>query len=169
MNPYLQNVLQPQLAELNRQSQINLQPSLAKLTSAGGYGGGRQAIMESESNRNLLNAQNTAIGQGYSNAYDKGMQQFNTEQGQAKTLADMMAGQGAVNRGIESEGVAADKAAFEEARANPYKMVQYQQSLLQGLPLAAQSYQGIEPTALVKAAQGATSVNGLLKALGLID
>lgn len=76
---------------------------------------------------------------------------------------------GAQQRGIESEGIAADRAAFEEARANPYKMVQYQQSLLQGLPLAAQSYQGIEPTALVKAAQGATTVNQLLKNLGLIS
>jgi len=76
---------------------------------------------------------------------------------------------GAQQRGIESEGIAADRAAFEEARANPYKMVQYQQSLLQGLPLAAQSYQGIEPTALVKAAQGATTVNALLKNLGLIS
>ena len=76
---------------------------------------------------------------------------------------------GAQQRGIESEGIAADKAQFEEARANPYKMVQYQQSLLQGLPLAAQSYQGIQPTALVKAAQGATTINGLLQALGLIE
>jgi hypothetical protein len=36
--------------------------------------------------------------------------------------------------------VAADKTAFEAERDNPYKMVQYQQSLLQGLPLSAQSY-----------------------------
>lgn len=76
---------------------------------------------------------------------------------------------GAQQRGIESEGIAADKAQFEEARANPYKMVQYQQSLLQGLPLAAQSYQGIEPSALLKASQGATTVNALLKNLGLIS
>jgi len=82
-------------------------------------------------------------------------------------LAQQLAA-GAQERGIESEGIAADKAAFEEARANPYKMVQYQQSLLQGLPLSAQSYQGIEPTALVKAAQGATTVNQLLQNLGLI-
>ena len=76
---------------------------------------------------------------------------------------------GTQQREIESEGIAADKKQFEEARANPYKMIQYQQSLLQGAPLAAQTYQGIEPTALVKAAQGATSVNQLLKNLGLID
>ena len=74
---------------------------------------------------------------------------------------------GGQQRGIESEGIAADKAQFEEARANPYKMVQYQQSLLQGLPLAAQSYQGISPSALTQAAQGASTVNQLLKNLGL--
>jgi hypothetical protein len=75
---------------------------------------------------------------------------------------------GGQQRGIESEGIAADKAAFEEARVNPYKMVQFQQSLLQGLPLSAQSYQGISPSALTKAAQGATTVDSLLRNLGLI-
>jgi hypothetical protein len=167
MNPYLQNVLQPQLAELSRQSQINLQPGLAKLTAAGGYGGGRQAIMESESNRNLLNAQNKTIGEGYANAYDKAMQQFNTEQGQSKTLVDMMAGQGATDRGITAEGIAADKAQFEEARENPYKMVQYQQSLLQGMPLSAQAYNTTGESALVAASKGAKTVEELLKALGI--
>jgi len=167
MNPYLQNVLTPQLEELRRQNDITNMNTNAKLTQAGAFGGGRQAIMNSENNRNLLQAQNQAIGTGYANAYDKGMQQFNTEQGQANTLANMMATQGATQRGIESEGIAADKAQFEEARANPYKMVQYQQSLLQGLPLAAQSYQGISPSALTSAAQGATTVAQLLKNLGI--
>jgi hypothetical protein len=167
MNPYLQSVLNPQLDELRRQSQINMQPGLAKMTQAGGYGGGRQAIMESEANRNLLQEQNKTVGLGYANAYDKAMGQFNTEQGQANTLANMMAQQGATDRGITSEGVAADKAAFEEARANPYKQVQFQQSLLQGLPLAAQSYNIAQPSALSSAAQGATTVNQLLKNLGL--
>jgi hypothetical protein len=165
MNPYLKNVLDPQLEELRRQSQINLQPSLAKLTSAGGFGGGRQAIMESEAGRNLLNAQNTAIGTGYANAYDKAMQQFNTEQGQAKTLADMMAGQGATNRAIEAEGVAADKAQFEEARANPFKMVQFQQSLLSGMPINAMDYTVQDPSTLTKVAQGVNTVDELLKVL----
>jgi hypothetical protein len=167
MNPYLQSVLNPQLDELQRRSQINLQPDLAKLTQAGGFGGGRQAIMQSEANRNLLQEQNKTVGQGYASAFDKAMGQFNTEQGQAKTLVDMMSGQGATDRSIDAEGIAADKKQFEEARANPYKMVEFQQSLLQGLPLAAQSYQGISPTALTKAAQGATTVNALLKNLGL--
>ena len=139
MNPYLQSVLQPQLEELRRQSQMNLQPGLAKLTQAGGFGGGRQAIMESEANRNLLQAQNQAIGTGYANAYDKAMQQFNTEQGQAKTLADMMTGAGQTQRGIEQEGITADYNEFLAQRDYPQKMLQFQQSMLQGLPISTVS------------------------------
>jgi hypothetical protein len=134
MNPYLQNVLTPQLDELRRQSQANLQPGLAKLTQAGGFGGGRQAIMESEANRNLLQQQNQTIGQGYANAYDKAMQQFNTEQGQAKTLVDMLGQQGAVQRGITAEGTAADLAEFEKQRQYPYQQVQFQRDMISGLP-----------------------------------
>jgi hypothetical protein len=167
MNPYLQSVLQPQLAEMRRQAEITNQSGLGALTKSGAFGGGRQAIMESEAGRNLLNAQNTAIGQGYSNAYDKAMQQFNTEQGQSMGLANLMAGQGGIERGIESEGIAADKAAFEEARANPYKMVQFQQSLLSGLPLAAQNINTAQPTTFQQILGGAGSVASLLNNLGL--
>jgi len=135
MNPYLQSVLQPQLEELRRQSQVNLQPMLGKLTQAGGYGGGRQAIMESEANRNLLQEQNKTVGQGYANAYDKAMQQFNTEQGQAKTLADMMAEQGGQQRNIEQQGISADYNEFLAQRDDPMKKTQFLNSLLQGLPI----------------------------------
>ena len=139
MNPYLQSVLQPQLEELRRQSQINLQPALAKMTQSGAYGGGRQAIMESEANRNLLQQQNQAIGTGYANAYDKAMQQFNTEQGQAKTLADLMGQAGTTQRGIEQEGITADYNEFLAQRDYPQKMLQFQQSMLQGLPISTVS------------------------------
>ena len=148
MNPYLQSVLQPQLEELRRQSQMNMQPGMAKLTQAGGYGGGRQAIMESEANRNLLQEQNKAIGTGYASAYDKAMQQFNTEQGQAKTLADMMSGAGAQQRGIEQEGISADYNEFLAQRDYPQKMLQFQQSMLQGLPISTVSTSPASQTGL---------------------
>ncbi len=204
MNPYLEASLKPQLEEARRQSQITQAQNAAKMTQAGAFGGGRQAILDAETQRNLGTNLANITGQGYSTAYDKAMAQFNADQarkmqeaqygagfglqglqtglqaaqaqgglgatqastGLANLNAQLAAGQ--QQRGIESEGIAADKAQFEEARANPYKMVQYQQSLLQGLPLAAQSYQGIEPSALIKASQGATTVNALLKNLGLI-
>jgi hypothetical protein len=172
MNPYLQSVLQPQLEELRRQSQINLQPSMAKMTQAGGYGGGRQAIMESEANRNLLQQQNQAIGTGYSNAYDKAMGQFNTEQGQAKTLADLMGQAGTTQRGIEQEGITADYNEFLAQRDYPQKMLQFQQSMLQGLPISTVSTSPASQTGLgsLQSTVGTLgSTYDLLKKLKVID
>jgi len=168
MNPYLQSVLQPQLEELRRQSQLNLQPNLAKMTQAGGYGGGRQAIMESEANRNLLQQQNQAIGTGYANAFDKAMQQFNTEQGQAKTLADLMGTAGAQQRGIEQEGITADYNEFLAQRDYPMKQTQYLQSMLQGLPLSTVSNIPQSQTAAQQAVGGMQTVYGMLQNLGVI-
>ena len=168
MNPYLQGVLQPQLEELRRQSQINLQPNLAKLTQAGGYGGGRQAIMQSEADRNLLQAQNQAIGTGYSNAYDKAMQQFNTEQGQAKTLADLMGQAGGQQRGIEQEGITADYNEFLAQRDDPIKKVQFLQSMLQGLPISTVSNVPQAQTGSQQAVGGMATVYQMLQNLGVI-
>jgi hypothetical protein len=62
---------------------------------------------------------------------------------------------GAQQRGIEAEGIAADKAAFEEARENPFKMLQFQQSLLQGMPITATNYNMAQPSTLQEILAGA--------------
>ena len=165
MNPYLQSVLQPQLEELRRQSQINLQPGLAKMTQAGGYGGGRQAIMESEANRNLLQEQNKTIGQGYASAYDKAMGQFNTEQGQARTLADMLSGAGSQQRGIEQEGITADYNEFLAQRDYPQKMLQFQQSMLQGLPISTVSNQPAQQSGIGQLSSTVGGLGNILESL----
>jgi hypothetical protein len=182
MNPYLQAALDPQLAEARRQSQITQTQNAGKLTGAGAYGGGRQAIMDAETQRNLATNLANITGQGYASAYDKAMQQFNTEQQaaqQAQNLTNQygfnvlgqQAGLGQAQRGIESEAVAADKAQFEEERLNPYKMVQFQQSLLSGLPLAAQTYNTAQPSWLQSLAQGTTfganTLDSILQTLGI--
>jgi hypothetical protein len=148
MNPYLQSVLDPQMAELRRQNDITNMQANAKLTGAGAFGGGRQAIMNAENNRNLMMEQNKTVGQGYANAYDKAMQQFNTEQGQAKTLADLMGQAGAQQRGIEQEGITADYNEFLAQRDYPQKMLQFQQSMLQGLPISTVSTSPASQTGL---------------------
>jgi hypothetical protein len=68
---------------------------------------------------------------------------------------------GTQQRDIASQGVAAEQAAFNAERDNPYKMVQFQQSLLQGLPLNAQSY-NIMNSPYNAAAGAASTINTLL-------
>ena len=161
MNPYLQSVLDPQMAELRRQNEITNMASNAKATGMGAFGGGRQAIMNAENNRNLMQEMNKTVGQGYASAYDKGMGQFNIEQAQGMGLARLMADQGGQQRGIEAEGIAADKAAFEAARENPYKMLQFQQSMLQGMPISATNIETATPSKLQQAMAGAGGLAGM--------
>ncbi len=55
---------------------------------------------------------------------------------------------GDTERAIEAEGIAADIAQFESERDDPYKKLQYQQSLLQGLPVQAQTRDYVEQSGL---------------------
>jgi hypothetical protein len=234
MNPYLQSALEPKLAEARRQADISRIGDAGRLTKAGAFGGSRQAIMESEGRRNLMDKQNEMLTSGYSTAYDKAMQQFNADQlreldvqkareqagqfgygqtaDQAKTAADLalrastanqsaaltasqinsaaasaadtnrlqaLLGQGnlglsqlnqlttlgGIERGIESEGIAADKTQFEEARLNPFNMIQFEQSLLSGMPLTAQSYNMPSQSDLQQFASGAITAEQFLAIL----
>jgi hypothetical protein len=166
MNPYLQSVLNPQLDELRRQSQITQMGNNAKMSQAGAFGGGRQAIMDAENQRNLMMEQNKTVGQGYANAYDKAMGQFNTEQGQSKTLADMMSQQGQAQRGIEQEGITSDYNEFLAQRDYPQKQLQFQQSMLQGMPISTVTNQSAPQSSLGQLTSTVGGLGSLMDALG---
>ena len=176
MSPYMQMAIEPQIAEAQRQAEIKRVQQASRLGKAGAYGGGRQAIMESELDRNLLRNVADIYGTGIEKAYTQGMGQFNKEELARKQAQEMLntygfdvfAAQrkaGEEQRGIESEGIAADYAQFKEERDYPYKQLQYQQSLLEGLPVGVQSYEYSEPSglsALLAGAQGGTDIYTLL-------
>jgi hypothetical protein len=175
MNPYIQASLDPQLAELKRQSDIARLDDAGRLTRAGAFGGSRQAIMESEGRRNLLDKQQALIGLGYKTAYDTGLGQFNKEREAEETSrrfsadfglksVNQLADLGAIQRGITSEGLGADKAQFQEERDFAYKMPQYQLGLLSGLPIGA-STASVNPDALSKMQSDIGGLASLYKTL----
>ena len=155
MNPYLSASLQPQIDEARRQSQITQQQNAGRMTQAGAFGGSRGAIMDAETQRSLGANLANITGTGYNTAYDKAMAQFNAEQGRGldtqkateasrqysadfglKSLNDLMQA-GATQRGIEGEGIAADKRQFEEQQARPYTNLEFQRKMLTDLPIGA--------------------------------
>jgi hypothetical protein len=166
MNPYLSAVLTPQLEELRRQSQITQMGTAGKLAQAGAYGGSRQAIMDAETQRNLLQEQNKAIGTGYANAYDRAMGQFNTEQQQAKTLADMMEDAGQKQRGIEQEGITAVQKQYETELLDPFTKLRFQKEMLQGLPVATTATTANQST-MGQLGGSFEDIGKLMKQLGL--
>jgi hypothetical protein len=141
MNPYLMASLNPQLDEARRQAEISRVEQAGRLTRAGAYGGGRQAIMESELNRNLLRNLGDITGKGYATAFEQGRSQFNTEQDQAMQAARQaqmfgleglreQLGAGTTQRGIEQEGITADINQFREERDYPQAMTQFMRNII---------------------------------------
>jgi hypothetical protein len=182
MNPYLTAALQPQIDEARRQSQITQQQNAAKMTQAGAFGGSRGAIMDTETQRALGANLANITGTGYNTAYDKAMAQFNAEQGRGldtqkateesrrysadfglKSLSDLMAA-GATQRGIEGEGIAADKKQFEEQQAYPFNMVEFQRKLVEGLPTGA-STTAVNQDAVSKMQSDVSGLASLYKTL----
>jgi hypothetical protein len=125
----------------------NLGTNLANITAQGyntAYGNAQQqfnadtnrAVGQQQFGANLgLQGLQGAVGAATAQGQLGALQ---NQTGLANLNTQMQAG--ATQQGIEQAGVTADQAAFTAERDNPYKMVQYQQSLLQGLPITANNY-----------------------------
>ena len=178
MNPYMQGAVDVQNTEARRQADISRVADNARLTQAGGYGGGRQAIMEAENRRNLGTLQNANQLTGLNTAYDKAVQQQlatanmgmtaqqNTEAskqfGAGYGLSSLGAQEtaGDKQRAIEQQGIDASRAQFEEERADPYKKLQFLQTMFSGMPVATNTV-----TPNTSSASRTEDLLGLLKTL----
>lgn len=178
MSPYIGAALEPQIAEAQRQAEIQRVQNASRLGKAGAFGGSRQAIMESEGQRNLLRNLADIYGTGMQQAYTQGMGQFNVEQDRAQQAQDLtnrfglsaLGAQqmgGGLQRDIEQQGIAADYAQFQEERDFPYKQVQYQQSLLQDLPISAAQTEYIGQSDLAELLGYGGTIAEILSTLGI--
>jgi len=180
MSPFITASLEPQIAEAQRQAQIQQVQNASRLGKAGAFGGGRQAIMDSETQRNLARNLKDIRNVGGQQAFTQGMNQFNIEQNRAQqtqndlntyglqALAAQQQG-GAEQRAIEQQGVMADIAQFTEERDFPLRQTQFQQSLLKGLPIGAQSNEYADTSGLSDFLGSAGGILGLLQALNIVQ
>ncbi len=179
MSPYLQGALQPQYDAARRQADIAQEELQSRYGKAGAFGGSRQGIAEAELQRGLLDRMAGITGAGYQDAFQQAQNQFNIEQNRAQqaqndlntyglqALAAQQQG-GAEQRAIEQQGVMADIAQFTEERDFPLRQTQFQQSLLKGLPIGAQSNEYADTSALSDFLGSAGGILGLLQALNIV-
>lgn len=105
MNPYMQNVVNTQNTEAQRQADIASQNRGAAASRAGAFGGARQAIENSEAQRNLSTLMNTNQATGSQNAYNSAIQnmQFGSNLG-LQGLANAQSGYGLANQAAGTLG-----------------------------------------------------------------
>ena len=83
---------------------------------------------------------------------------------------DVLAAQteaGGVQRGIASEGIAADYEEYIKEQDYDYKQLQFLHSLLQGMPLSAQSRSYTEPSQIDELVNAGYDLETILKLVGL--
>ena len=183
MSPYMSAVTDIEAREARREADIGRQAEQGRLARAGAYGGSRQAIMESERQRNLGTQIGDIRAKGLQSAYDRAMEQrlaeaglgltaqkygeeskqFGAEYG-LKSLADQLAA-GKEQRRIAQEPLDFGYQQFEKSVAAPREAATYMSSLLQGLPVRSNMYTpGTEGQSAASAA-----IQGGLGAYNLMD
>lgn len=181
MNPYIQQSLAPQLAMLNQQQALQGQGIAAGAVGKGAFGGNREALAQGLNAQNFDLARQSAIGQGYNQAFNQaqqamqygaglGLQGLQTANQAAAGLGQVGSAQNQANLGI----LGLQNQLGTQQYNLPYQNLQFMQSMLQGLPVASQTAQGWQapPNALSQVAGlGSTLVGGvgLANKLGLFD
>jgi hypothetical protein len=164
MNPYMNQILAPQLAEANRQYDIGATRQQSAATQAGAFGGSREAIMAAENERNRNTGLNQIYGQGLNTAYTNAQNQYNQNlqnQLAGYGMANQAAGQlgqlgqnqyqqgmginqlqsqyGGQQQALQQQGLTQAYGDFTNQQNYPYKQLGFMADLVRGLPLGQQS------------------------------
>jgi hypothetical protein len=164
MNPYMNQILAPQLAEANRNYDIGATKQQSAATQAGAFGGSREAIMAAENERNRNTGLNQIYGQGLNTAYTNAQNQYNQNlqnQLAGYGMANQAAGQlgqlgqnqyqqgmgintlqnqyGGQQQALQQQGLSQSYQDFLNQQNYPYKQLGFMSDLIRGLPLGQQS------------------------------
>jgi hypothetical protein len=147
MSPYMQNVLDIQMREAQRQADIARQGRAAQAVRSGAFGGSREAIMEAEAARNLAQQKGDIQATGLQQAFQQAQQQFNVEEQarlgaqQANVQAGLQAGIAGGQLGLQAAAQQFQQAGFDAQTA--MQMAQLQQARQQQAVQQSQLYSGI--------------------------
>ena len=146
MSPYMQNVVDIQTREAQRQADIAGTQRGAQAAGAGAFGGSRQAIMDAEAARNLATQKGDIQAQGSQAAYQQAQAQFNAEQQRTQQAQQMAEQSKQYGAGLGMQGI--QQAGSMAAQLGGLGQQQYSQQM--GL-LGAQSQAGAQQQQLEQA------------------
>jgi hypothetical protein len=105
MSPYMENVVQRQQSDAQRQADIARQTQGAQAARAGAFGGSGDYLMRSQAAGNLARQKGDIQATGLQNAYTAAMNQFNAQQGQNQAAQQLNAQQQQFGAGLGLQGL----------------------------------------------------------------
>jgi hypothetical protein len=139
MSPYMQNVVDIQQREAQRQADIAGTARGQKYARAGAFGGARQAIENAEAARNLAMQKGDIQATGLQAAYQQAQQQFNAEQA-ARLQAQLANQQAGITMGGQNLQAALGTQQFGAQQDLQARLAE-QQARMQAQQMAEQSRQ----------------------------
>lgn len=139
MSPYMQNVVDIQKREAGRQSDIAGTQQQAQAAQAGAFGGGRDAIMRAERERNLGQQMNDIQAKGSQAAFDQASNQFRQGITQQSGLAQMQGQMGAQQQQQAQRPLDVAYQDFQNQQNYPYKQLGFMSDMVNRLPLGQKS------------------------------
>lgn len=105
MSPYMENVVQRQQSDAQRQADIARQTQGAQAARAGAFGGSGDYLMRSQMAGNLARQKGDIAATGLQNAYTQAQQQFNQSQAQNLAANQLNAQQQQFGAGLGLQGL----------------------------------------------------------------
>ena len=139
MSPYMQNVVDIQKREAGRQSDIAGTQQQAQATQSGAFGGGRDAIMRAERERNLGQQMNDIQAKGSQSAFDQASNQFRQGITQQSGLAQMQGQMGQQQQQQAQRPLDTAYQDFLNQQNYPYKQLGFMSDMVNKLPLGQKS------------------------------
>jgi hypothetical protein len=159
MSPYMQQVVDQQMASAQRQADIAGTQRGAQAVRAGAFGGSRQAIENAEAARALASQKGQIQATGLQSAFERGQQQFNQEQatrlsaaqalgqlggqqfGQEMGITGQQAEFGAQQRAATQDILSTQYQDFLNQQRAPYDQLAFMTSMIRGTPMGGTTAQ----------------------------
>jgi hypothetical protein len=140
MSPYMQNVVQAEQQDAQRQADIANQGLGAQFANSGAFGGGRFGVQQAQNAQNLALQKQGIEAAGLQNAFQNAQQaqQFKANYDINAMNAQLQAG--GQQQATAQSGINALLNQYQQQQMYPYSQLQFEQSLLNGLPISAVNY-----------------------------
>jgi hypothetical protein len=175
MSPYIQSVIEKQQRDAQRQSDVAGTQQQAQAAQAGAFGGGRDAVMRAERERNLALQKGDIEATGMQNAFNSAQQQYNADQAKGLQGYSLLGQQGQAALGLQNQlggqqqqqaqnllNVGQQQYAAEQNY--PFKNLGFMSDIIRGAPLTqtGSSVYQAAPSMLSQVAGLGTAGAGLL-------
>lgn len=157
MNPYISNVLDVERREARRAADVSRVNDSQAMIKAGAFGGGRDAILRAENDRNLQQNLSDITATGMHRAYEDAAGRYQTgletglrgattlaglgelQYGQEMGITEGQGYAGAIRQAQEQAQLDVDYNTFLEQRRHPYEQLAFMQGLVSGVPYSTTS------------------------------